>query len=395
MRITGRVNLRSRRPPLWLAAATVAAAWVAAFGLIGWIVVSVNHPIHKDFRVFYVAAEAGLRYGWPSMYDPATLRALSSGFPAGQNVIDSELTYANPPLFAWLLAPLTLLPVPIAYAIWSVFSLACLYWSWRLAAPFAGLAKVALLVAGLAMWPVIDALYFAQPSLLIIALVAAAWWLCARDRPVPAGVALAFATALKPQVMLLVPFALLAAGRIRLFLSWGTACAVLGVLFAIALGPAGVIQWWHTLAFVQADPHHSYFTLEYVLGTGLLAYVTAGLLAVLTLIIARLRRDQLEIVFAAGLIGSLASSLHLHQSDYSQLVLVAWLILRTSPSRWQRGWLVASIPGMQAITLARPLPQLLLDAAWLVAVAVSSFAGSGGSILAIRREAESDVRAGT
>lgn len=395
MRITRRVNLRPRRPPLWLAAATVAAAWVAAYGLIGWVTVSVNHPIHKDFRVFYVAAEAGLRYGWPSMYDPATLRGLSSGFPAGQNIIDSETAFASPPLFAWLLAPLTLLPVPDAYAIWSAFSLACLIWSWRLTAPYRGLTKAALLLGGLAMWPVIDSLYFGQPSLVIIALVATAWWLCTRDRQAAAGVALALATGLKPQVVLIVPFALLAAGRVRAFVFWAAGCAVLGILFAIALGPEGAIKWWHALSYLQSDPHHSYFTMGYVFGIGPLAYFIEGLLAVLALAIARLRRHQLEMVFAAGLIGSLASSLHLHQSDYAQLVLAAWLILRTAPSRWQQGWLVASIVGMQAITLARPLPQLLLDAAWLMVVAVSSFAGSGGSILATRREAESDAHAGT
>jgi hypothetical protein len=357
--------------------------------------VTVQHPIHKDFRIFYVAAEAGLRYGWPSSYDVPTLRALSSSFPAGQNIIDSETGFANPPLFAWLVAPLTLLPLPIAYVIWSVFSLAVLIWSWRVVAPFTGIAKAALLLGALAMWPVIDALYYGQPSLLIIGLVAAGWWLCARDNPVAAGVAIALATALKPQVVLLVPFALLAAGRIRVFISWGAASAVLGILFVIALGAGGVVAWWHALAYLQSDPHHTYFTMAYVFGIGPLAYVVEGSMAVLALLIARLRRHQLEMVFAAGLVGSLASSFHLHESDFAQLVLVAWLILRISPSRWQQGWLVASIAGMEAITLARPLPQLLLNAAWLAAVAISSFAGSGGSILAIRREAESDVHAGT
>ena len=342
-----------------------------------------------------MAAEAGLRYGWASIYDLPTLRALSSSFPPGQNFIDPETGFANPPLFAWLIAPLTLLPLPIAYVIWSVLSLAVLIWSWRIIAPYTGIAKAALLFGGLAMWPVIDALYYGQPSLLIIGLVATAWWLCVRDRPVAAGVAIALATALKPQVVLLVPFALLAAGRLRVFISWGATSAVVGILFAIALGAGGVIAWWHALAYLQSDLHHSYFTMAYVFGTGPLAYVIEGLLAGLALLIARLRRHQLEMVFAAGLLGSLASSFHLHESDYAQLVLVAWLILRTSPSRWQQGWLVASIAGLEAITLARPLPQLLLDATWLVAVAISSFAGSGGSILAIRREAESDARAGT
>jgi hypothetical protein len=351
--------------------------------------------VHKDFRIFYVAAEAGIRYGWASIYDVTTLRALSSAFPAGQNFIDSETAFVNPPLFAWIIAPLTVLPLPIAYGLWSVLSLGAFIWSWFITAPHTGMAKLALLLGGLAMWPVVDALYYGQPSLLIIALVAAAWWLCSRERPGAAGVVLALATALKPQVVFVLPFALLVAGRTRLFVTWAAGCALLAILFALTLGQTGIERWWHALIYLQSDPHHSYFTLAYLLGAGPLTYIAQGLLAALALAIAWLRRHQLEMVFAAGLVGSLASSVHLHQSDYAGLVLVAWLVLRTSPSRWQQAWLVAGIAGMQAITLALPLPQLLLDAGWLVAVAVSSYAGSGGSAPATRPTTESGVRAGT
>jgi len=373
----------------------VAAAWVAAFGLGGWLVLYAHQPVHKDFRIFYVAAEAGIRYGLASIYDVTTLRALSSAFPPGQNFIDSETAFVNPPLFAWIIAPLTVLPVPIAYGLWSAASLGAFIWSWFITASQTGMAKLALLLGGLAMWPVVDTLYYGQPSLLIIALVAAAWWLCSRERPGAAGVVLALATALKPQVVFVLPFALLVAGRNRAFVTWAAACAVLAILFALTLGQTGMERWWHALVYLQSDPHHSYFTLAYLLGAGPLTYIAQGLLATLALAIAWLRRQQLEMVFAAGLVGSLASSVHLHQSDYAGLVLVAWLLLRTSPSRWQQGWLVAGIAGMQAITLALPLPQLLLDAGWLVAVAVSSYAGSGGSAPATRPTTASGVRAGT
>jgi hypothetical protein len=368
---------------------------VAVFGLAGWVALYAQQPVHKDFRIFYVAAEAGLRYGWSSIYDLPALRALSSSFPPGQTFIDSETAFVNPPLFAWVVAPLTVLPVPIAYAVWTALSLAAFIWSWLITAPHTGVAKLALLLGGLAMWPVVDALYYGQPSLLIIGLVAAAWWLCARDRAVAAGVVLVLATALKPQVVIVLPFALLAGGRSRLFIAWAAGCASLSILFAVTLGQVGIERWWHALVYLQSDPHHSYYTLAYVLGMGPLTYIAEGLLAAVALAVAWLRRHQLDMVFAAGLVGSLASSVHLHQSDYAELVLVAWLVLRTSPSRWQRAWLVASIAGMQAITLAMPLPQLVLDAGWLVAVAISSYAGSGGSAPATRQAVASGGRAGT
>lgn len=357
---------------------------MAAFGLAGWVVLYVKNPTHKDFRIFYVAAEAGLRYGWPAIYDISTLRALSSSFPAGQTFIDSQATYTNPPLLAWIIAPFTLLPLPVAYAMWTVLALVLLLWAWHVTAPWRGLAKVALLLAALAMWPVIDSLYYGQPSILIVALVAATWWLASRERPIAAGAVLAVATALKPQVVFLVPFALLAAGRSRTFVAWAAGSALLAVLFLLALGQLGLARWWQTLAYVQSDPHHSYFTFAYALGAGPITYVVEGVLAVAALVVARLRGHQLEMVVATGMIGSLAASFHLHESDFAGLVLAGWLILRTPASRWQQGWLVASIVGMQAISLAQPLPQLVLDAGWLIAMAISSFVGSGASAPATR-----------
>lgn len=388
-----RLPLPAQRPPLGLAIATVAAGWTAAFGLAGWIVLYLQNPIHKDFRVFYVAAEAGLRYGWPAIYDVSTLRALSSALPAGQKIIDSQTAFVNPPLFAWIIAPLTAMPLAYAYALWTLVSLAVLVWAWYVTAPHSGLAKLALLLGALAMWPVTDALYYGQPSLVIIALVAASWWLCSHERSVAAGTVLALATALKPQVVILVPFAFLAAGRPRLFISWATGCALLAALFAVTLGPTGVTRWWAALNYLQSDPHHSFFTLAYVVGSGPMTYAAEGLLAAVAVAVAWARRNQLEIVVAAGIVGSLASSIHLHESDYAGLVLMGWLVLRCAPSRWQQAWLVASIVGMQAVTLAQPLPQIVLDAAWLIAVAISGFAGIVESTPATRPATSSRVRA--
>src|SRR6266576_6885806 len=121
---------RPGRPPLWLAAAALAAAWAALYDIAVWVVLFARQPVHPDFRIFYLAAEAGLRYGWASIYDLPTLRALSSSFPASQNYIDPALPFINPPVFAWLIAPLTAFPLPIAYALWSAVSLASLIWAW-------------------------------------------------------------------------------------------------------------------------------------------------------------------------------------------------------------------------------------------------------------------------
>ena len=187
------------RPPLWLAAATVTAGWSAVYNAVQWIQLYLSDPIHLDFATFYAAAEAGLRYGWPKLYDLDTLRALTASFPGGPDYISSAQLYVNPPLLAWVVSPLTTMPIPTAYLIWTLASLGTLVWAWHICAPGQGLAKLALLLTALALWPVLNAFFYGQPTILVLALVAGAWWLCEKQRPIAAGAILAVATAMKPQ----------------------------------------------------------------------------------------------------------------------------------------------------------------------------------------------------
>ena len=386
---------QSARPPLWLAAAAVAAGWGAVYDIGRWIAAFVSFPAHEDVRIYYVAAQAGLRYGWSTIYDIPTLRSLSTGFAGGQTNIDSSATFISPPLLAWLFAPLTAFPEPAAYAVWAGLSLGALLWMWHIAAPNRGLAKIVMLLLALALWPVLDAFYRGQPVLVLLALVAASWWLTAHDRPLSAGIALAFATALKPQVVYLVPVALLVSGRYRVVLGWAAACAVLAMAVVVSLGQAGLQSWWQTFQLVETNGEHAYFTLAYLFGFGLLTYSLLAILGMAALAVAWKSRSDVDMVFAAGLLGSLAVSVHLHLYDYTALVLAAWLVLRTAPPLWHRLWLLAGVITMQAMALGLPAPQLVWDAGWLGILVVSSFFGSGASGPAIRPATASDVRAGT
>jgi hypothetical protein len=383
------------RPPLWLAAAATAAGWGAVYSIGRWIFLFILHPIHEDVRITYVAAEAGLRYGWSRIYDVPTLQSLSAGFPSGQNTITSSATYINPPLWAWLFVPLTAVSEPVAYALWALLSLVALVYAWHLAAPYWGFAKYTLLLAALALWPVMDAFYRGQPSIIILALVAVAWKLCREDRPLAAGFALAAATALKPQAAILVPIALLVSGRLRPFAGWVAGSAVLGIATIAVLGPSGLASWWQALKYVQSDISHAYFTLAYLFGLGPVTYALLAIQGAVALAIARRWRANLDVVVAAGVVGSLATSFHLHVYDYSSLVLAAWLVLHTSPPLWHRLWLLLGVATMQALPLGLPVPQLVWDAAWLGILLFSNFAGSGGSAPATRPAAGSAVREGT
>jgi hypothetical protein len=365
---------QSARPPLWVASAATVAAWGAIYDVAVWLVQFVKQPVHPDFRIFYVAAEAGLRYGWASIYDVPTLRSLSKSLPPDQDYITSALPFIHPPLLAWLIAPLTSLPLGVAYAVWCAVLLAALVLGWHIAAPYSGLRKLALLFLALAIWPVLDAFYFGQPSTLQMALLAVAWWLCVRDRPLAAGAALAFATALKPHTVILVPVALAASGRYRPLFSWAAISSLLAAAFVLVLGPAGLNNWWQALVYGQADPGQSLYTLAYIFGSGPVSYALEALQGAAALMIARRRRDDVNVVFAAGIVGSLALAFHLHQYDYIELILAAWLVLRSAPPLWHRVFLLAGAATLMTLEIGQPIPQLAWDLGWLVILWMGGYA---------------------
>jgi hypothetical protein len=267
-----------------------------------------------------------------------------------------------------------LLPLGIAYTVWCAVLLAALVSAWYIAAPYSGLRKLALLFLALAIWPVLDAFYFGQPSTLQLALLAVAWWLCVRERPLAAGAALAFATALKPHTVILVPLALATSGRYRPLISWAAITSLLAAVFALTLGQAGLNNWWQSLVYGQTDPGQSLYTMAYLFGSGPVAYALEALQGAAALVIARRRRDDLNVVFAVGIVGSLAFAFHLHAYDYIELILAAWLVLRSAPPLWHRIFLLAGVASLIALDLGQPIPQLAWDLGWLVILWTGGYA---------------------
>jgi hypothetical protein len=363
------------RPPLWLAASALASFWAALLGGLRLVQTFLDDPYGNDFRVFYAAAKVGLSEGWSHIYDPILLRAASAAYPLQDRVYDSAHSFANPPLLTWIIAPLTALPEPAAFVIWSGLGLAAFVVAWAVACPFTGLARITLLMLGLALWSVEESLRFGQPTLLLIALTAVAWHQTRHNRPIVAGALLALAVMLKPQDVILVPVALLVSGRaptFGAFLGWA---AVLTIAFIAALGSAGVNGYLGATAFLQSNPIHQYDTMAFIFGIGPATYAIELALGAVAMLIAFIRRKEVDAVFALGLLGSVMASPHLHQPDYALNVLAAWLVLRTGPGLAHKVWLVAGIPACQFTAIGLPLPQLLWQTAWLGLLARDGLAG--------------------
>lgn len=357
---------RSRARSLLLAGAT-ASFWGAVFSVKRWIDHYRSDQAVDDFRVYYYTARLGIEQGWNQIYNQDALRAvMAKHFTGPLAVIDGGHTFPNPPPLAWMIAPLTVLPFGPAYAVWSLVGLASVVVAWAIAAPYRGLARVALLLTAVAIWPVHYSLIFGQPTPELIALGAAAWWFLERDRVALAGIALALATGLKPQDVVLVPVALLLSGRWRVFAWWAGGCVALGLVFFASLGVQGVVDFWNTNVVVESYAGHKIMTLASLFGPGLPAYLLEGGSAALALYGAWRHRSRLNLVIALGLLGSVMSAVHAHESDYSVVLLAAWLVLATPTSAAARLWLLPGVLAVQTMAIGLALPTLLWEIGWLV-----------------------------
>ncbi|HMC88562.1 MAG TPA: glycosyltransferase family 87 protein [Gemmataceae bacterium] len=374
-------DLRQPHAHRALVAALAVVLVLFGFDVIQYATLVIKTPWQLDFSDFYFAARTGLTHGWGQMYNtalsmPALYAATGNWFP-----------FQHTPVFAWLLAPLSLLPYPIALTVWDGFLIGCFLLCWRLLAPGSAGRRLILLAAGLALYPVALGLALGQPTFVVLAGVSLSCWLLHRDRPLLAAAALAL-IAVKPQASFLVPVALLFAGRVRVFAYWTLFTMALAGLSVLALGFQGLHDWQHAIAIAYQLPGIRFNSAGSVIGAGPLATAVNVTAAGVALLIARLAaREGSELPIAAGLSGSVLATPYLSVHDLSALLIAAWLILRLDPPGWLKALMVvAYLPFFFANALFIHGPFLLLECAWLVALlAFAINRRHGGALAAARR----------
>ena len=335
------------------------------YDVIQYLSFVIQTPWQLDFSDFYFAARTGLIHGWAEMYNTAV------SMPALYAATGNWFPYQHSPVLAWLLVPLSLLPYALALTIWDGFLFGCYLLCWRLLAPGSIGRRLLLLVAGLALYPVVLGLALGQPTMLVLAGVSAGYWLLGRNRPLLAALALAL-IAVKPQSSFLVPFVLLFAGRIRLFTGWAAISIGLAGLAVLALGQHGLQDWLHAIAIAQHLPGIRFNSVGSVIGPGLFAAAVSLAAAGIAMVIGRLAaREGPELPIAAGLSGSVLASPYLSVTDLSALLIAAWLILRLNPPGWLKALMVVGyVPFFFANALFMHGPFLVLEFAWLLALLV-------------------------
>ncbi len=315
-----------------------------------------------DFYVYYLAARLGRAYGWAAIYDPAVF------LPPVTAAVGKPLPYLNPPELAWLVTPLSFLPYPLAAWIWTGLLAAAFVLIWYLVAPGRSIVRLVHGLGAAVLLPVFVGVLFGQVSLVVVAAVALSWWLLSRGRPGLAGLALSVLF-LKPQIVFLVPLALLLAGYGRAVLSWLAVSMPLAIVTLLATGTTVFHQISQSLHLVRGIPGPIQSSLLRQLPLPVAIFGIVVVLGVSIVTLWRHRGNGPSLPIAIGLIASVLVSPYVNFYDLSALVLAAWLILRTNPPRWQQ----AVTLGMYVPLYGAPIWPLLTLACicgWLVSLAV-------------------------
>src|SRR4029077_9989667 len=212
-----------------------------AIAFTGWQVVVLplrEEILNNDLTHTYIAAVIGRQHGWNHIYSLALYQDLFTRLRPHALFNDGAWFDAALPQ-VWLIAALTLFSPATAVAIWLAISLLALAACWWIAAPGKGTTRALWLLAALAWYPVLYGLSLVQQDLVMAAVVAVAWRLSDSGRPYAAGAVLGLSV-IKPQLVLVLPVVLLAAGRWRIALPWAAVGVAFVLLSLAVLGADGL-----------------------------------------------------------------------------------------------------------------------------------------------------------
>lgn len=223
---------------------------LVAIGIVGLIATSKDmldfrgKPLGYDFITFWGASSLTLEGRPEAAFDPVETVAAQAKAVGGSEV---DFFWHYPPTYQFVTAPLALLPYPVAFIVFALAGYAAYLLALR---PLLNQPHPGLLLA--AFPATIICLYHGQNSTFSAALLAGAIVLGSRGPrgQLLAGVCIGL-LAYKPQLGILIPFALAIAGQWRIFAAAAvTALCFMGVS-TLALGPALWSTFFSNLHFVN------------------------------------------------------------------------------------------------------------------------------------------------
>ncbi len=336
-----------------------------------WFARPASSLLRVDYALYYASALQGRSAGWHRLYDLDAQRAVFRSI--GPDLWWFPNVYS--PALSLLIAPLSLLPLHTGYLIWSAILLASVLACWHLLAPGDAPARAIQFAMFFVPYPVMLGLNMGQVIALQMAALAGAFVFLQRGRDAAAGVALAVVS-LKPQGLILVPLALLAAGKPKLFASWAACMAAIGAVMLAVIGADGAAAYAQRLLYAQSHPQEFWVNWAYTLPRhfeSAWARALVQIIVVVAALVAAYRhRRQPGLAIAAGLLGSLLATPFVHLDDFMLLFPAAWLTLRVVPraaAALVAGYALLVLCGWSEHIWGRGV--LLFESVWLAALALA------------------------
>jgi len=350
-------------------------AWVAvAIVVIALAIDLVHRHDHTgvDFHTYLAAARVGLFQGWSHIYDQPLVAVEQ------RRLISWMWTqpFLSPTAVAWLAAPLAWLPYEQAYTVWAWVTFGAFAAALTWAAVSTGVSRWIAVAGALSPWWVMHAVNVGQVVPVVAAATVVAWRLLRDRHDVAAGLVLAVIF-LKPNTAILVPIALVFAGRYRAFAAWSGAAAVIFLVAALTLGPHGLSTYAGQLTGSLPSGADN-LTLHGAFGvTGATAMLIRFAVIAAVMAAAYRLRGASNSVVPAAIIGSLLISPYLHGSDLCLVAAAAFMVWEERPvATWRvplaAGWVLASPFLYVGVGVVPPLERWpVVELAFLAALVVS------------------------
>ncbi|MGZ5997718.1 MAG: glycosyltransferase family 87 protein [Isosphaeraceae bacterium] len=337
---------------------------ITAVALFNLVLIARALPVgygSSDYKFAAAAARAGFKFGWNRIYDLSLPRWDLTGV---SGPVPSFIIFVpNPPPFVWLAAPFSLLPSQVGYVLWALLMLASLVVASQLLAGPGWSSRIRAAAVVLALLPAVATVIFGQVTALLILALALCWALAGRGRETLAGVVLAVAI-IKPHLLLLVPFTLLASGRWRVFVGWSGAAMVLALASVASLGLEGSRQYLSFITTFDSGQRDAY-SLASVFGNGFIVLGARAAIVGLALAAAYLGRDRgVTPAIAAGVAGSLLVSGYLNAFDLALYAPVILMLARDAAA-WRLALVVSGVLWL-ALTVA-------ISSGWLIILLETAF----------------------
>ncbi len=274
-----------------------------------------------DFLNLYTGASLALDWDWQHMYTEAG--QLAPDQKAGRSG-----TFVRPPVYALIMAPLALIPFPMAFWFWisaqSAVLMSCWAWAWRRFSPEAAVWGALLSVGPLGVAS-------GEDCALFLALLIGAFVLGEKKRLFLCGLVLGLGLT-KFHLFLLWPLVLLVQRRWRILAGFAI-CGFGQALISLALIGWGGL-WRYTTFILHLDRFYSperYININTILidtwkSSRPVLIVLTAMVVGLVLWCAR-RTGPLWMTFTLATAGSLLIGPHVYGYDGTMLLLPAWCVI--------------------------------------------------------------------